>query len=175
MPMQDYRRSAGMLQSAARILLVPSYVVALAIMFKGYADVGDGFSAGVIAGLGALLQGLAFGAEELDRIPVVRYASIGTFVGLTLALGVAFVPVLFGDPLFLHWPPAGESVAHFGTVEFITAVLFDVGVFLIVYGFCVGAVHSIAREEQRHVRDRARRPRGVERPTLAETPEEISR
>ena len=175
MPMKDYRRSAGMLQSGARILLVPTYLVALAVMFKGYADVGDGFSAGVIAALGALLQGLAFGAEELDRIPLIRYASVGAFIGLPLALGVAFVPVLFGHPIFLHWPRAGEEVAHFGILEFITPVLFDIGVFLIVYGFCVGAVHAIAREQERQVRDRQRRPRGVERPTLAEEPEGVKR
>ncbi|HVL25036.1 MAG TPA: MnhB domain-containing protein [Thermomicrobiales bacterium] len=176
MPMANYRRNAGMLQSAARILLVPSFVIALAVMFKGYGDVGDGFSAGVIAALGALLQGLAFGAEELDRIPVIRYASIGTFVGLTIALGTAFFPLLTGDPILLHWPRAGEDVVHFGVLEFITPVLFDVGVFLVVYGFCVGAVHAIAREQERQVRDRerARKARGAERPTLAEEPLEVA-
>jgi multisubunit Na+/H+ antiporter MnhB subunit len=177
MPMQHYRTHAGMLQSAARILLVPSFVVAIAIMFKGYADVGDGFSAGVIAALGALLQGLAFGAEELDRIPVIRYASVGTFIGLTLALCVAFVPVLMGEPIFLHWPRAGDEAEHFGVLEFITPVLFDIGVFLVVYGFCVGAVHAIAREQvrQMRVRERARKARSVESPALTEEPQEAPR
>ncbi len=164
-----------MLQAGARTLLVPGFIIALAVMFKGYADVGDGFSAGVIAALVALLQGLAFGAEELDEIPIIRYAPLAPFVGLALALGVAFVPVLFGHPIFLHWPRAGEQVAHFGVLEFITPVLFDIGVFLIVYGFCVGALHAIAREQERHVRDRRRKPRGAERPTLAEEPQGAER
>ena len=156
MPMQDYRRSAGMLQTGARILLVPGCVIAIAIMIKGYADVGDGFSAGVIAALAVLLQGLAFGSSELDRLAVVRLAPGGAFVGLGLALTTVFVPPLFGEPIFRHWPPAGEQVTHFGALEFITPVLFDVGVFLIVYGFCVGAVHAIAREQERQRKDRSR-------------------
>lgn len=156
MPMRNYRRNAGMLQSAARVLLVPGCVIAIAIMIKGYADVGDGFSAGVIAALTVLLQGIAFGADELDRLAVVRLAPGGAFVGLLIALGTAFWPTLVGDPIFLHWPRVGEQVAYFGVLEFITAVLFDVGVFLIVYGFCVGAIHGIAREQERQARDRSR-------------------
>jgi multicomponent Na+:H+ antiporter subunit B len=177
MPIQDYKKTAGILQSAARILLVPSFVVAIAIMFKGYSDVGDGFSAGVIAALGALLQGLAFGADELDRNPVIRYASVGTFIGLTLALSVAFYPVLLGEPIFLHWPGAGEDVVHFGVLEFITPVLFDVGVFLVVYGFCVGSVYSIAREQVRQakVRERMRKSGSVEKTVRIEESQEVTR
>jgi multicomponent Na+:H+ antiporter subunit B len=161
MPMRDYRRNAGMLQSAARVLLVPGCVIAIAIMIKGYADVGDGFSAGVIAALIVLLQGIAFGTDELERISVVRLAPGGAFIGLLIALATAFVPTLLGDPIFLHWPHAGDHATHFGALEFITPVLFDIGVFLIVYGFCVGAIHGIAREQERQARDRSRASRSA--------------
>jgi multisubunit Na+/H+ antiporter MnhB subunit len=59
-------------RSAARMLLIPTILIALATMFKGYADTGDGFSAGVIAALAIALQGVAFGAEEFERLPLVR-------------------------------------------------------------------------------------------------------
>jgi multisubunit Na+/H+ antiporter MnhB subunit len=161
MPATDKRRNAGMLQSGARILLVPGWVIAIGMMLKGYVDIGDGFSGGVIAALVVLLQGLAFGADELDRMPIARFAPVLSFAGLALALTTVFSPLVFGKPLFLHWPPITEKAAHFGVLEFITPVLFDIGVFLVVYGFSVGVVTAVARAEvrQARLRERARQQR----------------
>ncbi len=136
-------------QVAARILLIPIFVVAIGIMIKGYVDIGDGFSAGVIASLGVALQVMVFGPEELTRLPVIQRAPKGTFLGLLIALLTAFVPAVRGQPLMTHWPPAGEKAIHFGTVEFITAVAFDVGVFLVVFGFGVGVTATLARAQER--------------------------
>ena len=142
-----------MTQIASRILLLPLFMVAAAILVKGYVDIGDGFSAGVIASLAIILQGVAFGAEEFDRLPLARYAPLATFAGLALALSVAFAPTAFGHLIFLHQPVAGAPARHFGSLEFITPVLFDIGVFLIVFGFCVGSVSAVARETQRRERE----------------------
>ena len=48
--MSDLSRLIG------RLLLLPSFIIAIGVMIKGYADVGDGFSAGVIASLGVAMQ-----------------------------------------------------------------------------------------------------------------------
>lgn len=143
-----------MTRSVARILLLPTFMIAFAVMIKGYVDIGDGFSAGVIAALGIILQGIAFGPEEFDRLPLVRFAPLAPLAGVFLALCVTFAPVLAGKPLLFHWPPAGEEVAHFGTLEFFTPLLFDIAVFLIVFGFCVGSVSGIARALAREERER---------------------
>jgi multisubunit Na+/H+ antiporter MnhB subunit len=62
------------------------------------------------------------------------------------------VPVALGDPVFDHYPGPDAHVVYLGTLELITPVLFDVGVFLLVFGFAVGSVraiaHAIAREEE---------------------------
>lgn len=129
----------------AKLLLLPTLVAALAILVKGYTQPGDGFSAGVVAGLGVVLQYLAFGREKAERLPLVRHAGSGAFIGLLLALLVAFAPVLMGDPVLTHYPPPGAKVLHLGTLEALTAVLFDVGVFLLVFGFVVGTVGMISR------------------------------
>ena len=136
----------------ARVLLVPGFTIAIAIMLKGYVDIGDGFSAGVIAALVVIVQGLAFGAEELERIAAARLAPLLGFVGLGLAYALAFVPVLFGYPILTHFPRMNNYAAHFGALEFITPVLFDISVFLVVYGFCVGAMMAVSRAEVRHQR-----------------------
>lgn len=142
----------GLMQSGARLLFVPGWVIAIAIMLKGYVDIGDGFSAGVIAALVVIIQGLAFGSEELENIAVARLASVMAFAGLALAYTIAFLPVLFGYPIMTHFPTMNKSVVHFGALEFITPVLFDVAVFLVVYGFCVGAMMAVSRAEVRHQR-----------------------
>lgn len=150
---------------AARMLLVPTLLVALGVMIKGYADTGDGFSAGVIASLGIALQLMVFGPQELERLPLIRYAPYGVFAGLIIALLTAFVPAMRGQALFTHWPPPGDPVLFFGTLEFITAVAFDIGVFFVVVGFGVGVLGAIARAEARMIKDderaaRRERPRG---------------
>lgn len=43
--------------------------------------------------------------------------------GLTLALLVAFLPMLPGQPVLTHTPPPGRDVISFGTVALHTAVL----------------------------------------------------
>ncbi len=134
-----------MARKVARLLLLPALIVAAGILVKGYAESGDGFSAGVVAALGVLLQYLAFGREEAEKLPVVRHAVPLAFVGLLASIGVAAAPLLFGDAILTHYPPSGSKVVYLGTLELITAVLFDVGVFLLVFGFAVGTVAVFVR------------------------------
>ena len=137
----------------SRLLFLPTLVIAIGVMLKGYADIGDGFSAGVIASLGVGLQVIAFGAHEIQRLPLIRHAPAASFLGIFIALLTAFVPAFRGRPLMEHWPPDGEEVVHFGTIEFITAVAFDIGVFLVVFGFGVGVIGAVSRAQARLFRN----------------------
>lgn len=152
MPERQSHLLGGPLQVGARILLVPGFILAIAIMLKGYTDIGDGFSAGVIAALVIITYGLAFGSEALEGIAAARLAPMLGFIGLALAYAIVFVPALFGYPLLTHFPAMNDSVIHFGALEFMTPVLFDIGVFLVVYGFCVGSMMAVSRAEVRHHR-----------------------
>lgn len=132
-------------ETVARLLVAPAFAVAAAILVKGYADVGDGFAAGVVAGLGVLLLFAAFGARETHRLLPVRRAFAVAVFGLLLAIVVGFAPLLAGDPPFTHAPPPEEPVVKLGTLELITAVAFDVGVFALVLGVVVGSLDYAAR------------------------------
>lgn len=136
-------------RAVARLLLPASIMVALAVMVKGYADTGDGFSAGLIASLGVLVQYVAFGPRIPSQLPIVRHANSLSRFGLLLALTTAFAPVLFGKPVLTHWPGPGERVLHLGALEFITPVAFDIGVFLLVIGFVVGIINLISQTIER--------------------------
>ena len=50
-----------------------------------------------------------------------------------------------GDPPFTHYPGPGEDVITIGTLEIITAVAFDIGLFMLVTGALVTLVHHLAR------------------------------
>lgn len=127
-----------------RLLFAPVVVIAIAVLVKGYASVGDGFSAGVIVALGVLLQYLALGRREAERLLPIRFLPALAFVGMLLALAVATVPLLLGDPILTHLPAPGADVVELGTLELITAVAFDVAVFLLVIGSSVGIIHTLA-------------------------------
>jgi multisubunit Na+/H+ antiporter MnhB subunit len=133
----------------SRLVLAPVLVVAVAVLVKGYADVGDGFAGGVIAALGVLLQYLAFGRVTVERALPVRRAAALAVAGLLIALAVTFVPVAAGGAPLEHAPAPGAEVVHLGSLELITAVAFDVGVFLLVLGMAVATIHIVASGERR--------------------------
>ncbi|HWC26322.1 MAG TPA: MnhB domain-containing protein [Solirubrobacteraceae bacterium] len=137
-------------QMVARALLAPSLIVAAAILVKGYTDVGDGFAAGIVAALGVLLQFLAFGRDEVVATLPVERAPVVALSGLALAVAVFAAPLLAGAAPLEHWPPAGEEPVHVGSLELISAVVFDVGVFLLVLGSAVAIIAVIAALAEDH-------------------------
>ncbi len=126
-------------------LLAPAVIVALAIIVKGYADVGDGFSAGVVVALAVALRYITQGRYRAERaLPILRRATGGIAIGLLVALASGFFPVLWGDPPFTHVPAPGEPVVAIGTLELVSAVAFDVGVFLLVTSSLVALIRTLA-------------------------------
>jgi len=147
----------------ARLLYLPTFLVSAALLIKGFVETGDGFSAGVVAALGVLLRYLAFGHERTRRLPAVRHSLAIAFSGLLVTLGVAAAPLLFRDAPLTHYPPPGSEPVHAGTIELMTAVLFDVGVFVLVFGFAVGIVSVFARAGEAAGQDRYAEPQGAKR------------
>jgi multicomponent Na+:H+ antiporter subunit B len=125
-------------------MLAPAVMVAVALMVKGYVDVGEGFGAGVIVALAVSLRYVTLGAARADRtLPIAKRADVIAAVGLLIAFASGFWGVLVGRPPFTHWPPPGADVPHLGTLELMTAVAFDVGIFLLVLGLIVLLVRSV--------------------------------
>ena len=133
-----------MTQTVARILFLPALAVAAATLVKGYVDTGDGFAAGVIAALAVLLQVVVFGVDRVSRTLPLRAAPALAALGLLISLAVTFVPALLGRAPLTHAPGPGQEVLHFGALEVLTAVVFDIGVFLLVLGFSVTTIRLLA-------------------------------
>ena len=127
-------------------LLGPAVMVGLATVIKGYADVGDGFSAAVIVTLAVSLRYVTLGWEGAERsLSVLRHAPVVAAAGLLIAIAVGFFPMLQGNPPFTHLPGPGEPVVKVGTLELISPVLFDLGLFLLVTGSLIVLVHNLSR------------------------------
>ena len=127
-------------------LLAPALMVAAAIIVKGYTDVGDGFSAGVIVALAIALRYVALGPERAEHsLPVLRYASPAAARGRRAARAGGFLPGVVGAPPLTPIPRAGGAGVQIGTLELISAVLFDVALFVLVTGALVLLVHNLAR------------------------------
>jgi multicomponent Na+:H+ antiporter subunit B len=126
-------------------LLAPAVMLAAALIVKGYTDVGEGFSAGVIVGLAIGLRYVTLGPGRADRtLSLARRADVIAAGGLLVAFAFGFWGLAFGQPPFTHWPPPGDAVIRVGTLELTTAVGFDVGLFLLVMGSLVLLIRSLA-------------------------------
>jgi multicomponent Na+:H+ antiporter subunit B len=141
-----------MTRHVCRLLFAPTLMVAFASLVKGYAGSGDGFAAGIVAGLAFLMQFVAFGQRQVRQQLHTKYAPAIAVIGLVLALTITFVPVLQGKPILTQEPPPDSPVIHLGAVEIITAFAFDIGVFLLVAGFSVTVLSLVARAETREPR-----------------------
>jgi multicomponent Na+:H+ antiporter subunit B len=133
------------IDTVAPRLLAPAVMLAAALIVKGYTDVGEGFSAGVIVALAVALRYIVLGRERADRtLALARRAHIVAAGGLLIALGFGFAGVAWGQPPFTHMPPPGEPVVRIGRLELTTAVGFDIGLFLLVLGSLVVLIRHLS-------------------------------
>ena len=119
------------LATAARGLALFALPVSLWLFWRGHNAPGGGFIAALVAasalGLLLLVRHPRLDAKSL------RHASLRlSVVGLLIALGSALLPVISGGEFFtgLWW--------HSGDLHLGTPLLFDLGVYLTVLGFCLG-------------------------------------
>lgn len=125
-------------------LLAPALMLAIALIVRGYTDVGEGFSAGVVVALAVALRYLTLGAARAERtLPIARRADVVAACGLLIAFAFGFAGLALGAPPFTHLPLPGEAVVHLGTLELTTAFGFDVGLFLLVLGSLVMLIRNL--------------------------------
>ena len=121
-----------MLAMLMRPLLPLALVVSLYILLRGHNLPGGGFIAGLICGVTLILQYVASGIDlaqarlRLDFLWVLA-------AGLALAVGTGLGSILFGYP-FLTSTYGHVHLPLIGDVELASAMLFDLGVFLVVAG-----------------------------------------
>jgi multicomponent K+:H+ antiporter subunit A len=123
------------LQNLSRLLFPLMLLFAAFVFLRGHNLPGGGFIAGLVAALAIVLQYLGNGIEWTSaRIRTDMHRVIAA--GLFFAIGTGLVSILLGFPFltsaftYLKWPVVGKF-------EVASAMMFDLGVFLVGVGATV--------------------------------------
>ncbi|KAJ1681946.1 hypothetical protein LUZ63_022828 [Rhynchospora breviuscula] len=136
-----------LLEVIVRVLFHTIIVVSLYLLFAGHNLPGGGFAGGLVAGMALVMRYVAGGRYELGAAaPADAGRLLG--IGMTLAVGCAVVPLLFGLPP-LKSAFFEVELPVVGHLEFVTSTIFDVGVYLVVIGLVLDVLRSLGAEVDR--------------------------
>jgi multicomponent Na+:H+ antiporter subunit A len=139
--LRDPRHRSLVLEVATRMIFPLIMVLSAYLFFAGHNTPGGGFAGGLTAGLALVLRYLAGGRYELgETLPLDAGKVLGT--GLGLSAGTAVASLLLGAPV-LSSAVVEFDVPVFGTVKLVTALFFDLGVYLIVVGLVLDVLRSL--------------------------------
>jgi multicomponent Na+:H+ antiporter subunit A len=139
--LRDPRHRSLVLEVATRLIFPVMMVLSAYFFFAGHNTPGGGFAGGLMAGLALVLRYLAGGRYELgETLPLDAGKILGA--GLTLAAGTAAASLLAGAPA-LSSALIQVDVPVLGTVKFVTALFFDLGVYLVVVGLVLDVLRSL--------------------------------
>ena len=137
------------LAAFSRLLLPLALLVAIFVLLRGHNLPGGGFIAGLITAVALITQYLANGiAWTRTRMSTKLHPLTG--IGLLIATLTGLGSWVFGYPFLtstfthVHWPLVGEF-------ELASAMLFDLGVYLVVVGVTLvillrlGRLHDVSR------------------------------
>jgi multicomponent Na+:H+ antiporter subunit A len=142
--LRDPRHRSLVLEVATRVIFPLIMVLSAYFFFAGHNTPGGGFAGGLTAGLALVLRYLAGGRYELgETLPLDAGKILG--VGLALSAGTAVTSLFLGAPVL------SSAVLEFqlpvlGTVKFVTALFFDLGVYLIVVGLVLDVLRSLGAQ-----------------------------
>jgi len=139
--LRDPRHRSLVLEVATRMIFPLIMVLSAYFFFAGHNTPGGGFAGGLTAGLALVLRYLAGGRYELgETLPLDAGKVLG--VGLGLSAGTAVASLLVGAPV-LSSALIQIDVPVLGTVKFVTALFFDLGVYMIVVGLVLDVLRSL--------------------------------
>ncbi|PKP90002.1 MAG: monovalent cation/H+ antiporter subunit A [Alphaproteobacteria bacterium HGW-Alphaproteobacteria-16] len=146
-------RHPVMFVMATRILLPLVLAAGIYIFLRGHNQPGGGFIAALVVAIAFLLQYLASGFDWTDaRRRIGEHFLIGTGVLVAMATGLG--SLLFGAN-FLSSAFDYYTLPLIGEFELATALLFDLGVFAVVFGAVMLALAQLSHISQRAARAHA--------------------
>ncbi|WP_019970402.1 Na+/H+ antiporter subunit A [Mycobacterium sp. 141] len=159
--LRDPRHRSLVLEVATRVIFPLIMVLSAYFFFAGHNHPGGGFAGGLTAGLALVLRYLAGGRYELgETLPLDAGKILGT--GLALSATTAITSVALGAPA-LSSAVIQLDLPVFGHVKMVTAVFFDLGVYLIVVGLVLDVLRSLGARVDNDLADAAGLPKTVTR------------
>ncbi|MCU0496029.1 MAG: DUF4040 domain-containing protein [Anaerolineae bacterium] len=147
----ESRMSTPLTRKIAALVLPFALLISAAhVLYSGVAP-GDGFTAGVVAGLAVALWYVVYGYfEARERLNWLVPGRV-VVLGLVLTLANAIMPEVFGGQFLEHitlsetWSPAG--------LHFASTLFFEIGIFLTVFGGSSIIMEAIAHPRELEERD----------------------
>lgn len=142
------RRRSIIFEIGVRLIFHSMLIFSLYLLFAGHNQPGGGFAGGLMAGSALVVRYLAGGRYELgEALPLHAGYLLGG--GLAIATLSALLPLLFGGSV-LQTVVFDFHLPIWGDVHLATALLFDVGVYVLVVGLAVDVLRSLGAEIDRH-------------------------
>jgi multicomponent Na+:H+ antiporter subunit B len=130
-------------RTAARYLVPLLLLFSIFTLLRGHNLPGGGFAGGLLAATAVALYIFAWDAADAKRaIPIDLHFVIG--IGLMIVIASGFGGMVTGDPFLTgKWAVISKDTA------IGTPLLFDVGVYLVVFGASVMMIFSLTEREEK--------------------------
>lgn len=161
----DPSRRSILLEVVVRLIFHALILLSLYLLLTGHNTPGGGFAGGLVAGLALVARYLTGGRHELGAtVPIDAGRILGA--GLALAATMAVLPLFFGQSaLASAW--VDLDLGPLGTVPLVTSTLFDIGVYLVVFGLILDVLRSLGAEidkqEEKDLETSLHEPHSVDR------------
>ena len=129
------------LRTTVRFLMPLLLLFSVFLLVRGHNHSGGGFAGGLVAASAFALFSLAYNAAEARRVLRIPTALL-IASGLLLAVLSGLIGLLAGRP-FLTGLWTYLFIPGIGSLEVGTPVLFDIGVYLLVFGITLTMVFSL--------------------------------
>ena len=131
---------AGVVAATGPLLVFSAY-----LLLAGHNQPGGGFAGGLVAGTTILLAWTTGGAETVSRVLPIR-STVLMGLGITLAALTGFLSLAPGLA-FLESGYVEIPLGVLGKVKLVSALPFDVGVYLVIVGMALGLVQALGEDE----------------------------
>lgn len=138
---RDPRHRSMVLEVTTRLLFPTMVVLSVYFFYAGHNAPGGGFAGGLTMGMALVLRYLAGGRYELgEALPIEPGRILGA--GLTISAITATVSLFLGAPA-LSSAVFEITLPVLGDIKFVTALFFDLGIYLIVVGLVLDILRSL--------------------------------
>jgi multicomponent Na+:H+ antiporter subunit B len=139
------RTNDVILKTATQLVTFIIIIFSIYVFLAGHHNPGGGFIGGLMTAAAFILLGLAFDIETVRKIIPIDFKLI-TAIGLLIAVLTGVGAFIF-DANFLSHTFDYFQLPLLGKTELATALLFDIGVYLVVIGVTLTIIFTIGEDQ----------------------------
>ena len=140
-----HRPNDMMFQVFIRLIAIVVVTFSIYLFFSGHNEPGGGFIGGLMTAIAILVLYLIFGKEQIKKALPLNYTYM-MGVGLLLGAFTGIISWIFGYPYLTQFFDYFQ-IPGFGEVELTTALIFDLGVYLLVVGCAMTLILTIVEDD----------------------------